>query len=458
MWIFGKPNVQAYKRRGDVSRLMRCLEHRDLAVRRDAAVALHELSRWPEHRLGSKDAKVVASSVYDADDEVAVPLLRALQQSRGGFWSCSTLMDVLAKRRLANTELLLDTLIFLGYSVAPSESGETGRAEAEANGRRLAELDWTRYDPATQARYFQYTGDYDRLVALGAAASERVRQLLADRHERVTVVPVLGRLDPATDRRWASDLLVECLCAEPPSRPVAEALRQLRWWAATADEEVWEHVALDEWEKLVEMGGKAVPALCRLLLDEGERGTATQEKVATALGAIGDARAIPALIATWRKQFSAGLNHIDSALVEIGRDHLEHLLAVVRADPGSRVARVLGEIGDPRAIDTLVEALRKEPHPIWYVTRGLSSIEHPDRRKAIGPLIQFWKKAFSGRKDSFGWHHAAERVKPVRDALETITGRSFADVETGLDGEVEQWERWALGQAGPEGTGLGGAT
>ena len=77
---------------------------------------------------------------------------------------------------------------------------------------------------------------------------------------------------------------------------------------------------------------------------------------AEALGQIGDARAVEALIATLGQMWPAAKN----ALAKIGSPAVESLLAVLESPTLSRrsdAAEVLGQIRDPRAVEPLIALL-----------------------------------------------------------------------------------------------------
>ena len=73
----------------------------------------------------------------------------------------------------------------------------------------------------------------------------------------------------------------------------ASALRNMGWKPASAEEEAFVHVGLQEWQVVQEIGEPAIPALSLVLRD---RDSSVRMQAIDILGSIGDERAIPVLI------------------------------------------------------------------------------------------------------------------------------------------------------------------
>ena len=119
--------------------------------------------------------------------------------------------------------------------------------------------------------------------------------------------------------------------------------------------------------------------------------TDVQKQAAEALGEMRDPRAIEPLIG-----ISLESMYLDcrikavEALVNMGSQAVTYLIEIMRRkySPGrNRAAEILGKIGDPRAVEPLVEALGDED--IRYAAaEALSSIQDP---KALHFLLQVVK-------------------------------------------------------------------
>jgi hypothetical protein len=73
----------------------------------------------------------------------------------------------------------------------------------------------------------------------------------------------------------------------------ASALRKMGWKPASAEEEAFVHVGLQEWQVVQEIGKPAIPALSHVLRD---RDSSVRMQAIDMLGSIGDEKAIPVLI------------------------------------------------------------------------------------------------------------------------------------------------------------------
>jgi len=75
---------------------------------------------------------------------------------------------------------------------------------------------------------------------------------------------------------------------------------------------------------------------------------------AEALSQLSDSRVIDRLIASIRSDMDGAF---DAALVNFGAPAVEPLIAALRGGRNTDIIRVLGRIGDPRAVDALIAAL-----------------------------------------------------------------------------------------------------
>jgi len=139
----------------------------------------------------------------------------------------------------------------------------------------------------------------------------------------------------------------------------SDQVRQLISWLSYPDSSMREQAT----EQLGRLGEPAVLPLIELL---GSGGKYVRPYAAKALGALRDARAVPALILAlgddenWVLQLEA-----EKALLQIGAPAVESLMAAL-ADPASqprsrgRIVAVLGKLGDGRSAVLLLRAMRDD--------------------------------------------------------------------------------------------------
>ncbi|UCH96466.1 MAG: HEAT repeat domain-containing protein [Candidatus Aminicenantes bacterium] len=121
---------------------------------------------------------------------------------------------------------------------------------------------------------------------------------------------------------------------------------------------VREHAA----SALGELGDlRAVPELIKALRDED---AVVREHAATALGRLGDKQAVPALIKVLRDEDAVVREHAATALAKLGdKQAVPALIRALRDENAvvrEHVASALGRLGDKRAVQPLNQALQKE--------------------------------------------------------------------------------------------------
>jgi HEAT repeat protein len=139
----------------------------------------------------------------------------------------------------------------------------------------------------------------------------------------------------------------------------AGALDRLAWSPGRGEVEATYCVAKREWDKCVEIGAVAVEPLISALGGKVIGDSMVRWRVAESLGRIGDARAVEPLVGALRDQDLGVRRAAASALGQIGTAAVEPLIAVL----GDRIvgmyaASALGPIGDARAVEPLIGALK----------------------------------------------------------------------------------------------------
>jgi hypothetical protein len=165
----------------------------------------------------------------------------------------------------------------------------------------------------------------------------------------------------------------------------------------------------------------ALPILLEALRDPIP---STRLQAAKALGRIGDEAAVPALLAALNGADEQLGSQISAACVQIGSEAVPALIE--RSSSSSawirwHCIRALGEIGDRRALPTLIQALGDTDHSVaWAAAKG--AVRYG--RHAIGPLLRLLMTAETSRwlieTSSYILHDLSardSRLKPYLDPM-----------------------------------------
>jgi HEAT repeat protein len=221
----------------------------------------------------------------------------------------------------------------------------------------LGEIGWKPGNDEERVLYYIANGDWDECVKMGSFAVEFLIERLKDKNSDVrrNVAWALGEIGDAR----AVDALIKALKDEDSDvrKSVAWALGEIGWKPGNDEERVLYYIANGDWDECVKMGSFAVEFLIERLKDKNSD---VRRNVAWALGEIGDARAVDALIKALKDRVIR--IRVAEALGKIGDSRaVDALIEALRdwdEDVRKSVVWALGEIGDARAVDALIEALR----------------------------------------------------------------------------------------------------
>jgi HEAT repeat protein len=280
----------------------------------------------------------------------------------------------------------------------------------------------------------------------GAAGTSRHQMELAKTlavaglRARLDAVKLLQRFGGAE----AIAVLVDAL-ANPHRgvrRAAADALDASGWQPDSAHEVASRLIARTDWVGVVALGGAAAPALAPAVADED---FATSFAAAEALAAIGEAKTVPPPLlrglehADYRIRVRAvevlgkvsdphvldilgaalGTSFIDrhaaDALVACGAPAVGVLIAALPRAPGV-AAGALGRLGDPRAVEPLIDALAKaSENGRESIAGALGQLGDP---RAVGPLLAVLPA-----------HASASETLAIRGAMAALRRLAPANVE-----------------------------
>ena len=165
----------------------------------------------------------------------------------------------------------------------------------------------------------------------------------------------------------------------------ASALEMINWEPEGDEDKMAYFIGKRNFSEIVKYSTKAVEPLAKLL---EENDINVRQAVAEALGNIGDNKVIEPLIKALQDNNVLVQNTALKALVKIGEQSIESLIAVVKDEQGSvreKVAEALGAIGDTRAVESLITALKdKDTIARMAVVKALMKLRD---YRIVEPLI-----------------------------------------------------------------------
>ncbi len=160
----------------------------------------------------------------------------------------------------------------------------------------------------------------------------------------------------------AQEILIGLLKHSDPriKKTAAKVLDILEWEPDDDDAGAAYWIAKQNWDKGAELGEKAVQPLLDILNDSE---LWNRMEAAKRLGKIGDKKAVDSLILLLSDKYWNVRAAAAEALVKLGRDAVEALINAMltgHKDIFDVISNILGEIGDPRAIQPLQYLLRDQ--------------------------------------------------------------------------------------------------
>ena len=437
MGLFGPPNIENLKAKGDVQGLIKALGYqKDPNIRQAAAVALGQLG---DHNA----VEALISTLEDSESQVRLAIVEALGQL-GNSHAVEPLITVLtgvdtslkvvtvqALGEIGNAHAVealtaapkdgnialaaADTLVKIGApAVEPLITVLTGtdnslkmvavKALGEIGNPRAAEALTAALNDGNISLVAA-----DTLVKIGAPAVEPLIAALKDVNGNVrkAAAEVLGkigaRLEDPTFRARAVEALTAALKGGSwyVLEAVARALESLNWHPERDEVGAIYWISLGEWESCVEIGAPAVEPLTAALtgLDSDMR-----ISVVMALGKIDDPRVVKPLMAALKDYGNCSSDGVRKAAMDglsrIGAPAVEPLIATLKdaiGDTRRSVAEALGQIGvrledaalRTRAVEALVAALKDGS---WYereaVAKTLESLDWYPEKNEVGAI--YW--------------------------------------------------------------------
>ena len=383
MPLFGPPNVEKLKAKGDVKGLIKAVDYKkDAAIRQAAAEVLGQIG-------GEQAVEPLIAALKDADKDVRQGATRALGRI-GRARAVEPLMATLKDKSSNVQKAAQEALVEIG--IVQIKVWSSGFTKYEDKRKEWVEM----------------------LVNIGAPAVEPLVAALQGRNwnEREAVQEALVKI---------GNFAVE---------PLVVALKN-------EDQGVRSGAA----EVLGKIGdARAVEPLVTALKDEDQR---VRSRAAEALGEIGDARAMEPLAVVLKDEHQGVRREAVEALGKIGDARAVEPLAVALTDEDREVrfyaAKALAASEDARAVEPLVAALSDESRHVRTIAvraldafgwqpmddsqRVLQAVAHQNWEKlrnlgtaAIEALLPLLKNRPVDSRDRGEWVNAARTLAQIGDA------------------------------------------
>ena len=374
MWF--RPNVEEMERKRDVRGLVKALKYKDLKIVSAATGALV--------KIGEPAVGPLIQILNDEDPRIRIIAATALGEI-GNTQAIEPLADVLRRDDIAEKEAAL-ALAKIGKPAFDALIQALGNKSAIV---RLLTLDTlSRIKDERAVDYLiQALEDENWEVRKKAAeglgemgdpkAVESLSKTLGDKRSlkkedfilalehlkliRLAVIDALVKIGVKIGKP-AIALIQVFKEGDPEVRPietleyVEAALDRIGWKPQDATERAYYLIMKKQWELLAELGKPAVEPLIQALRYNNFRREATE-----VLGEIGDARAIEPIIQVMPYEKGIFIDRMNRALTKItGKPAVEPLIQALKyKDLRLEATSILGDIGDARAVEPLIEVLRK---------------------------------------------------------------------------------------------------
>jgi HEAT repeat protein len=295
-----RPDIQKLQASRNIPGLIQALSHSDVVVRRGAVLALKEIG-------DARTVEPLIATLWDEDWNVRCYVIQALGKL-GNARAIPSLTTLLQSDQQSESREAVAAL------------GQIGASAVDVLIATLTHTDETLREAAAQA-----------LGEIGDARA--VQPLIASFQDKSVIVRIAAREALGKIKSSQVETFIPLLRSSN-AKVAASALDRAGWKPDVDETGIYYWIAKRKWQRCIAAGALAVEPLIAAFGflqydDENAAG------VATALGKIGDPRAVQPLI----EAFQSGLGELAQAAAE-----------------------ALVEIGDPRAIQPLIDALQDTSH------------------------------------------------------------------------------------------------
>jgi HEAT repeat protein len=208
-----------------------------------------------------------------------------------------------------------------------------------------------------KAWYLAAKEDWEHCAALGRIALEPLRTALLLRWEGRGAAKALAEINDPRSVAILLEGLKKYYTRSYIGDEIVEALDQLGWRPGRDEDGARYWLNKRRWDKYFEIGAPGPELLVEEIKDLGNEFWKDLLNLVALLSKLGDSRAIAPLIALLSHRDYDVSNKAADALTEIGTPAVDELLLALREKHSREIAKVLGRIGDGRAVEPVLDIL-----------------------------------------------------------------------------------------------------
>jgi len=394
MPLFGSPNVEKMKERGDTTGLIKVLSsEKDAGLRRDAVLALGYLHK-PE------SVEPIIKALCDENINVVIACVETL----GKIGDKRAVEPLINTIKVTGSVLLPYSITSLGMigdvravdplvSILKNDGGGNNTRAAEA----LDNLNWTPNDVESQTCYRIAKEEWEKCIDLGYPAVEFLNRALGlnDREIRESIAITLGKINNPR----SIPALLSALKEEVDPKKYFPCPKGIK----TA---------------IVNFGQMAVEPLINSLPNSSKE---YQKAVISILGRIGGSQAIDALAALMSEKNTMVVRAAAEGLSKIGIPAIDALIEVVMNGNQTAVleaVNVLGVIRDHRVVRILSDLVTDKNRDVKVKAAAVGSLGQFRYVSSVDSLIHIWN----------GGYVEEDLRLPIIDALANIADIRSLDI------------------------------
>lgn len=458
--LFGPPDIEKLKGKGDVEGLIKLLDYqKEATIPPKAAQALGELrdARAVEPLVKLLPEQHMRMAAIEAlgkigDGRAVEPLIAILEMQGAEHANVRkgvmTSLEAIGKPAVIPLIFLLQSGFRPMREVAAQTLGRLGDPRAaeplaaalrdehesvqEAAAAALGHLDWQPGASEAGAAYFIYRGEWEKCIEMGEPAVKPIFAAFLEGNQETQKCAIRALIKIGGP---AAEPLIAAINGYNP-RPVVEMATQT----------------------VREIGVEAVEALIATLLKKGDD-KVRRQVAAGLLGEIGDLRGIAPLIATLSEGDPNLRETAIQSLIEMSNSQMVEPLIVALGDENLLVreaaAQILGEVGESAAVPALIAALTDDKSEAVReaAARALGGIGDT---KAVAPLITALRRetetvrmAAAGALGEIGDSQAVEPLIAILKDTEPwgmrhVAVQALGDItgQKSLGEDAARWRAW----------------